>query len=677
MTRWPSLRLSLGLSCLYVLLWGCGSSSEDSDPDAAPPPDVPDAATIDAGGGLDIAEACNPLGFEACLMPWPSAVYLRDADTTTGVQLDLPIEAMPTNGRGMTVSPAPFNRFDGFAPSGPMVVAFPDGVSGEGLPPSTDATASLDDDSPVVVVNMDSGERVPVFAEVDANAIFPEDRALIIRPFARLEPATRYAVAIRNTVKAADGGALPVPPGFGALLADTVADHPRMLRLVPRYDAIFAALQAQGIQRDELVLAWDFVTASDIFLTSDLVSMRAQALADMGPDGANLGFALEELDNTDPALVHRAIAGTYETPNFLSNGEEDDSVLRRDGYGLPALDGRYQANLSAIVPACVSEAPLPVPVVLLGHGLFGSGAGSLASAPVRQLAQGACVVIVASDFIGLSARQVALAAEVVTDLDLVGRMTEKLAQSVINFIALEQIVRGPLGSDPLFQVDGSSVLDPERVYYFGASLGGIMGSVFLAYDPVIDRGVLGVPGGAWSLLLERSYAWNTLQGLAMQSYENAHEYQLLTALMGMRFEPYDAITTAPRLLQDPLPNTPVKRLLMYQTIGDSLVTNLSTEMVARTMGIPVLAPSVRVPEGLQLQQGPLASGLAIYDEKPQPLPPTSNQPPSEDNGTHGGINGRPAVVRQVVQFLLTGQLVNECRTNDIISACDCSTGACD
>jgi poly(3-hydroxybutyrate) depolymerase len=63
------------------------------------------------------------------------------------------------------------------------------------------------------------------------------------------------------------------------------------------------------------------------------------------------------------------------------------------------------------------------------------------------------------------------------------------------------------------------VLDPERVYYFGASLGGIMGSVLMAYDPFIERGVLGVPGGAWSLLLECSYAWNALQAIATLAYE--------------------------------------------------------------------------------------------------------------------------------------------------------------
>ena len=666
--------------CVAVLLAGlpalagCGGSGDDAMVDAGA-----DAMMgTDAAPVADIADACNPLGFEACLMPWPSAAYLREADTATGVQVELPVAAMPVSGVGVPIDPAPFERFDGFAPSGPMMVAFPGGVSAAGLPSAVDPAASLAPDSPVVVVNMDTGERVPVFAEVDANAVFAEDAALIIRPAVRMAAGARHAVAIRRSVEALGGGALPVPPGFAAVLAGRAAasEHPRLARIASGYEAVFAALEATGVARDDLVLAWDFVTASDAFLTRDLLSMRAQATADMGADGANLNVALAEQQSESP-LVHRLLSGTYEAPNFLTQGEADDSVLARDADGLPALDGRYQANLSVVIPACVTQAALPRPVIVFGHGLFGSGAGSLADERMLQVAEDACAVLLAGDFIGLTRRQLAVATQVATDGSLIDRITEKLAQSIINFIALEQIARGPLAADPLLQVGDARLLDPAEVHYFGASLGGIMGNVLMAYDQTFTRGVLGVPGGAWSLLLERSHAWGPLQGILALTYEEPEEYAILPALLGMRFEPYDAITTAARVLDDPLPETPAKQILMYETTGDSLVSNLSTEMVARTMGIPVLAPSVRVPYGLEAMDAPLASGLVIYDEQPSPLPPASNLPPPEDNGTHSGIHARGAVLRQAMGFLLDGQIVSECRLDGQPAPCDCATGACE
>jgi hypothetical protein len=660
------------LTCSWVGLLAAASCGGDDAP-----PDPPDAAPA-----FDVADACNPLGTTACLLPWPSAAYLREADTATGVALDLPSEAMPVGSLGLPADPAPFNRFDGFAPSGPMIVAFPSGVSPVALPSPDEPEDSLAADAPIVVLDMDSGARVPYFAEVDANAVFPEDRVLIIRPLARLRPGTRHAVAIRKSLRAADEGELPVPPGFQALLDGRAVDHPRMERLATRAGDVFAALEAAGVPRAELVLAWDFVTASDELLTADLLHMRAKALPVIGENGANLTFQAEE-QAIDSPLVLRFLVGTYQSPDFLTSGEDAESVLRRDAEGLPQDQGLRDARFTALVPACVAapDAALPRPVLVFGHGLFGNGADSLRNPGLHALAEESCVVLVAGDFIGLTSRQVEVGAQVAADIDKAPRISDKLAQSVIDFLALAQITRGPLAGDPRFQVpdqpEARPIIDPDHVYYFGASLGGIMGLVVMAYDASLPRGVLGVPGGAWSLLLERSFAWGPLQALALSAYTRPFDYQILVALLGMHFEPYDAITTAARITADPLPDTPVKEVLLYETIGDSLVSNLATEMVARSMALPVLAPSVRVPGGMTEQVGPLDSGLVIYDEHPEPLPPTGNLPPAEDNGTHAAINTRPAVTRQVIRFLLEGTLVNECRDGDTDVPCDCATGACD
>jgi hypothetical protein len=248
---------------------------------------------------------------------------------------------------------------------------------------------------------------------------------------------------------------------------------------------------------------------------------------------------------------------------------------------------------------------------------------------------------------------------------------------VIDFIALEQIVRGPMKDAPEFQVNGHSVIDPNQVYYLGGSLGGIMGNTFMAYDPNILRGGLGVPGGAWSLMYERSQAWSLLQGPAESSYPDFYEAQNLIALLGMRMEPVDPVTTATHVLNDPLPGTPKKNVDMYEAIGDCLVTNLSTEMMARTMGIKVIGPSLKSPWNLEITTDAQASALTIYNEHKTPLPPTTNVPPPSDNGTHSGVNKRAAVLRQVHDFLLQGTITDQCMVNGTPSTCDCATGACD
>jgi hypothetical protein len=631
----------------------------------------------DSGNTTGIPDACNPLGGQGCLLPWPSMMYAKsDATSKTGYRLDIPREAMPINADGIIVEPHAFNRWDGFSNIAPMLAMFPTGVSATGLPTFKNPDEALAPGSPVVLVNIDTGERVPLFAEVDQNTIDVTKRALIIRPLARLTPGGHYAVGIRNTVKAADGTPLVRSEGFEALASGGNSSHPAFAEIKKTAPEMFAALETAGVPQAELVLAWDFVTASDEFLRSDLTTMREQALTAIGPAGANLTFTTELQDNV--ASTYKRYLGTFKSPDFLTKQELDTSILRRDSDGKPIAMGLRDAKFAAIIPACVATQPLPRPTIIFGHGLFGSSKEYLSDNFVIDLAADHCFVIIAGDFIGLSSAQFYLAPLAVNDLNRGPQITEKLAQSVIDFMALESITRGPMATSDAFKYEGTPVIDPTRTYYVGGSLGGIMGNVFMAYDPNITKGVLAVPGGNWSLLFERSNAWSLLIGAAQGAYPNEELYQLNLAMsLGMGFEPYDPMTTAAHVTKDPLFGNPVKKILMWYAVGDSLVTNISTEMVARTMGMQMTAPSVKTPWGISTATTPLVNGITLYDEHKLPLPAETNEPPREDNGTHSGVNRNPANLRQVEQFLLQDSVVNECKLANAVAACDCTTGACD
>jgi hypothetical protein len=639
-------------------------------------------SSLGACGGGDgnttgIPDDCNPLGGQGCMLPWPSMVYAtEDSTTATGFRLAIPPGAMPVNVDGIPVEPTWLNRWDGFSALAPILAAFPTGVSAAGLPTHQDPETSLAADSPIVLVDMNTGERAPFFAEIDLNTMAVERRNLIIRPLARLNTSSRYAVGIRNTVKAADGGELPIPEGFAALRDGKDFSHPKFDALKPRYTEIFAALEAAGMPKSELVLAWDFVTVSDAYIRGDLTTMRELALPAIGTNGANLTFTATEKPNT--ATSFKRYTGTFKSPDFLTAGEADGSVLARDAANLPKLGGMRDAEFAAIIPACVQTQPLPRPTIIFGHGLFGSAQEYLDDDFVAQLAEDHCLVIIAGDFIGLTSRQFALAPLAVNDFNKGPQITEKLTQSVIDFMALESVARGPMANAPEFQFNNQPVIDPAKTFYVGGSLGGIMGNTLMAYDPNLTKGVLAVPGGNWSLLLERSTAWALLLGAAQGAYEDPDVYQLnLSMLLGMGFEPIDPMTTAAHVIKDPLFGNPTKNILIWYTIGDCLVTNISTEMVAREMGIQVIAPSVKSPWNLTPVPGPLDNGVTIFDEHPTPLPLDTNIPPINDNGTHSGINKRPAALRQVEQFLLQNQVVDECKLGGDVAPCDCDTGACD
>ena len=610
------------------------------------------------------------------MMPWPSSAYLvDDATTETGYRVEMPAEAMPVNADGYPVDQTLFNFYDGFPVAGTIIAAFDTGVSAEGLPPHTDMAIAMEPSASVIVVNMTTGEKLPIFAEPDMNAEVPEERALLIRPLMRMDSKTRYAVGIRTTVKAADGTDLPVPDGFAKILAGKSINHPLAARVEGGYDDIFASLAAAGMPKEELVLAWDFRTASDEFLTQDLLSMRDQALAAFDP--ATFTHELTEQSNDNPAEVLRVITGSYQTPNFLINPESDLSITNRNDGGVPTLVDTGTANLGAIIPKCAETATLPLPVTIFGHGMFGNAADSLDYDFLQQLANDECSVVIGGDWIGLTNRQFAAVAFAMNDINRAIPLTDKLSQGVINFIMLQKTIRGPLLDADLFKVNGVSVLDPDRVGYFGASLGGIMGGVYMSYDPDVTRGALGVPGGPWNLLYERSVFWPPLKVTMKGAYPNPWDYQQNIALFGMLFEKVDPMTTAHRIRVDPLPGTPIKQILVYMALGDALVSNIASDVLARTLDLPVVGPSVGIPYGMADSTEVLTSGYTIFDESPEVVPPLDNKLEDfEYNDTHQDVHEWGAVTRQVFRFLTEGVIENECSIEGAPAPCMCATGAC-
>src|SRR3954449_11710420 len=109
----------------------------------------------------------------ANLYPWPSDRYARpDPTTATGLRLDLQLADMPTHLAGKPVDPTEFNRNDGFSP-GSLIIARVPGLDTQaafdptGLGPSPEVGRSFDRDQPAVVINARTGERQPIWSELE------------------------------------------------------------------------------------------------------------------------------------------------------------------------------------------------------------------------------------------------------------------------------------------------------------------------------------------------------------------------------------------------------------------------------------------------------------------------------------------------------------------------------
>jgi hypothetical protein len=652
------LSLSLGLLGLAAApLAGCGGGDDDDDDD-----------DLVAG----IPAECNPLGGAGCITPWPSALYeVEDTASATGMKLALAEGAWPANAEGVELDPAPYNRRDGFSPGAQLFTVFPEGVDDANLVGWDDPAASLTDASPTVIIDMTDGGRVAHFAELDANALDPEDQALYIRPVARLAGGHRYAVAVRTSLKAAGGGELATPPGFVAIRDGVATSHALLERTRPRYEAIFAALEAEGIDRDELVVAWDFTTASDASITADALAARDAALAAMGELAANMTYVVTgDAPVDDGALIKRKITGRFTAPGLLT--DEDDGGLRRDGDGVPVVQGTMEVPFVALVPACATP-EAPVPIIIFGHGFFGdiSEAGG---SYMRRIAAELCMVVIGTEWVGMRIDDTGLALGSLNNANRVETFGERIIQGIVAYMTATQLARGAFADELLVEGDpATSLVDPSRIYFYGISQGHILGSTFFAYDPFLTRGVFHVGGSNWGILFERSTNWNQFRLPLLGAYPGALNMVIMQSLLQMALDPIDPEHVAQHVLADRFPGTPEKQILHQMAVGDCQVTNLASEHQARTIGLPVLAPALYTPYGMTAEEGPLANGFVIYDEQAEPPPHDSNLLNEEDNDTHGTVRKRQAVIDQIQHFFEQGEIIHTC--GDGIP-CDCASGAC-
>jgi hypothetical protein len=634
------------------------------------------AGSLDAGAP---SGPCDDTDERACLLPFPSDTFtVADATTDTGRRVDFAASAFTANAAGVPFDPTDWNRADGFSPGTPVMTLVPGLDLGRtGTAPITDIARSLDEDAPIVLLDAETGERWPYFAELDAHAPEGADPLLIVRPARNFTEGHRFVVALRGMRDA--GGALVAPDAtFQQLRDGGPLTDPWATEQSPRYDRLFADLDAAGVERAELHLAWDFTVASERSLAGRVLHMRDDAYAALGDGVPAFTVGTVEVPDDPASTVARRISGTYEVPSYLTGTGATGALLNLGPDGLPVRNGTFTARFLCIVPrSAVTDGSARG--VVYGHGLLGraeeiDGFGDFADS--------AGIVFCATDEIGMSSEDVPSALALSQDISKFPTMPDRLQQALLNEQFLARLLKDPRGfaADPAFQRDGGSVHATGEVFYNGNSQGGILGGAATAISTEWTRAVLGVPGMNYSTLLDRSVDFDPFAELQLVAYPDEVDRQLGIALIQMLWDRGESNGYAAHLTDDPLPGTPPHEVLLIEAFGDHQVANIATETMARTIGAAVHSPALapgRSPDVTPLWGIPPVTGdpydgsaLVVWDFG-NPAPPQGNVPPREPEygeDPHGKGRGEPRLLEQASEFLRTdGAFVDTCDGQPCVS----------
>jgi hypothetical protein len=99
--------------------------------------------------------------------------------------------------------------------------------------------------------------------------------------------------------------------------------------------------------------------------------------------------------------------------------------------------------------------------------------------------------------------------------------------------------------DAALTFNGKSVLDQTSAsYYYGNSQGGILGTMYMAVTQDVKRGVVGVTGAPYSLLLPRSHDFANLFQIIAYRYPNTLDRFCMFAMMQLLWDRADPGTLA-------------------------------------------------------------------------------------------------------------------------------------
>lgn len=608
---------------------------------------------------------CDPVDPSLCALPYPSSYFQVPADTVSGVRNAFPPGALPTDRDGVAVDPAMLNRYDGFSTFTPMLAYF-EGMSGAGLISWTDPDRYLDADATTVVLDAVTGARVPHFAELDATADGDDQRLLILHPLVPLEHGRRYVVAVRGLVTE-DGAPVLPSPAFQALRDELDSPESDVHARRPHYEqSVFPVLQAAGVDRHGLQLAWDFTTASVESTLGRALHVRDDSLARM-PDGPT-AYTIDAVEDADCAVpgtrIARTIDGHFTAPRYtLDDGPGLGARLVDGDDGLPTWQGETQVGFLVRIPCSLATDPQGGGMVLqYGHGLLGDR-GEARADYLAELADENRWVILAQDWKGMSEADAGfISLMLATDLSNFEIVTDRSIQGLSEVVHGLRFTRNTLAGDPLLAYDGKPVIDPARVGYYGNSQGGILGGAYMAFSPDIERGVLGVAGLPYSLLLSRSADFDPFFMVFDQKFLDDRDRAILLAVIQTAWDPAEPSGYARHVTTDPLPGSgAAKSVLVQVALNDAQVTTLGAETMARAYGLSTVAPETRPIWGVEERQPPFTgSAIVEWEYTDVPEMPIENVPPDKAHDPHECPRRQPEAQAQLVRFLETGEVIQTC-----------------
>ena len=469
--------------------------------------------------------------------------------------------------------------------------------------------------APVWLVDVDRqspdfGKKLPLDLQFrSSSTTYWRSNTLSARviPGARVRPGTRYALLIRDGLRTEAG--VPIKPSlaFEALLDSP----PGPGRLSQHYTQLFEVLGELGIDPRSLLGATMYTT-SDPRPQMDALAKAARSVP-LEPLGR---WTVQSRSGAGTLLL-----GSFMTQDFLSGeppfAAPGSGEIVFDLVGQPIIQRRSPVRVSLLVPH-TPPPPGGYPVVVHSHGTGGdvySGTLGAASPGQRLAAHGIATLGFDGALHGERTAQAFDYATRVVQNVLVVR--EMIRQTVVDQIVLLRHLEAGLGV-PAGLVGGQAAGEGEEVAFsrepwvFGHSQGGQQNGVLVGLDvPLRGAFFSAAPGALYVVLNDQLLGGQRLGCLlgllaGIKCEDMTYAHPAISLLYQQTHAVNEPLNFAGRaLLERPESWGPAPHLALTEGLEDTTTPPDSLEALAGALGVPTVAPSLRMGWALRFLEQPV------------------------------------------------------------------------
>lgn len=553
-------------------------------------------------------QTCHPLANGTCTLPFPSNFYTAaDPASPTGIKVDLKgnLFSSAVENASQNLSSADIYRgATGFSASAPVMIDI-------GQPFST-ANLPVDGGNTVRVINLTQGSNVAIRTgrfDYAQNKRFDNPANIIeIFPRSRFQFGDTFVAVVTRNLTDPAGNPVAVAPGIAELIAGE-ATWPGAAPMMETLNT----LQYYGIPADQIVSFTEFTITDEATNNDPLFDLVDQTAANSHP--------VRNLRTTQINVWPYAasVTGQIRLDDFRSeNGAID--------FHQPVQPKHYWADFILMLP--IASLYGSAPVAIYGHGLGTIKESMLATVAYPNAAKGIASIVIDQPNHGSRARDDGGNLQDILNPDNILRVTSIVTQSTLDMVSVLKALQTSLATldviparnnwwTRLWYRGGINTpdIDSNNIVYQGTSMGGVLGTSFVATAPDVRQAFLQVTGVGISNILTHSILFESFgfENL-LPDVATAGEAALFIQAIQQSVDHGDAINFA-HYVRNPVYGREPRGLVVQYGIGDEVVFNASSEALAELVDLPLSGRVLEPVEFLNTSPG-YEDGYGLVQNRP-------------------------------------------------------------